>query len=63
MGNDGSIFLAGDTNESWSGDNAGDLDFVACKLDANGEEVWKWQVNCRHQKRTTVLVCDMAAAP
>lgn len=48
IGNDGSVFLTGDTGGNWATDNAGDLgslDFVACMLDASGNEVWRWQVS------------------
>ena len=39
--------LAGLANGSWGGDYAGGtFDFAAVKLDASGDEVWKWQVCC-----------------
>lgn len=42
---DGSFVLAGHAEGVWSGDSsAGGLDFVAVKLDADGQEVWRWQV-------------------
>ena len=44
MADDGSVVVGGYTEGDWSGDNAGDNDFVAVKLDATGEEVWVWQV-------------------
>lgn len=46
---DGSVVLAGYTCGEWSGDLTGEeCDFAAVKLDANGTEVWRWQV---------ILVC------
>lgn len=45
IGKDGDVFVAGDTNGNWSGVSAGDRDFALCKLDANGTEIWRWQVN------------------
>lgn len=45
MGEDGSVVLAGSTEGSWDGERAGDVsDFAAVKLNADGEEVWRWQV-------------------
>lgn len=42
---DGSIVLAGATGGSWKGTHAGGAnDFAAVKLDADGGEVWRWQV-------------------
>ena len=43
--------LAGHTTGNWSGVNAGEPDFAACELDANGSEVWRWQVNVPQKKR------------
>eukprot|EP00904_Undaria_pinnatifida_P011787 jgi/Undpi1/7739/HiC_scaffold_23.g10212.m1 len=43
LGDDGSVVLAGYTHGNWSGLNAGEADFAACKLDADGREVWRWQ--------------------
>ena len=37
--------LAGETYGNWSGTSTGSLDFAAVKLDANGTEVWRWQVS------------------
>lgn len=28
----------------WAGSNLGEDDFVAAKLDADGIEIWRWQV-------------------
>lgn len=56
IGIDGSIFLAGDTVGSWSGVNAGDLDFLVVKLDDDGKEMWRWQVRlktCLYANRIT----------
>lgn len=39
----------------WNGVNTGHRDFVACKLDANGHEVWRWQVNLSHQNRAKLV--------
>lgn len=41
---DGSMVFAGQSEGSWSGDNAGNSDLVAMKLDANGDLQWTWQV-------------------
>lgn len=45
MADDGSVVLAGRTSGNWSGTNAGSVDMAAVKLDAEGDIVWKWQVN------------------
>lgn len=44
MGDDGSVFMAGSTDGSFSGSNAGFNDFAVVKLDINGTELWRWQV-------------------
>lgn len=45
MTEDGSFILAGQGQGVWSGSaSAGGLDFVAVKLNADGREVWRWQV-------------------
>lgn len=44
MGEDGSMVLVGETDSSWASVNAGETDFVAVKLDADGHQVWAWQV-------------------
>lgn len=44
---DGSVMLAGITGGTWGGaysNVGGEYDFAAVKLDANGDEVWRWQV-------------------
>ena len=43
-GSDGSVVLAGYTKGAWIGANDGSYDFAAVKLDAEGTEVWRWQV-------------------
>ncbi|CAM9680316.1 unnamed protein product, partial [Laminaria digitata] len=43
LGSAGSVFLAGHTTGNWSGLNAGEPDFAACKLDTDGKEIWRWQ--------------------
>lgn len=46
MDDDGSAVLAGYTYGDFSGaGNTGDRDFAAVKLSADGEELWRWQVN------------------
>lgn len=55
LGSAGSVFLAGHTTGNWSGLNAGEPDFAACKLDTDGKEIWRWQVNVRRHKQTTLL--------
>lgn len=44
IGHDDSVVLAGYTTGDWNAENAGGTDFVAVKLDADGNEVWTWQV-------------------
>lgn len=44
LGSDGSIYLAGYTTGNWSDINVGHEDFAAAKLDADGNEIWRWQV-------------------
>lgn len=47
-GSDGSTVLGGVTEGAWTGAHAGGLeDFCAVKLDADGGEVWRWQVRWR----------------
>lgn len=42
---DGSFVLAGKTTGVLSGlASAGGVDFAAVKLDADGNEIWRWQV-------------------
>lgn len=43
---DGAVILAGDTAGDWAGTNAGEDDFAAVKLSADGVEEWRWQVRC-----------------
>lgn len=45
VGQDGGIVLAGHTTGNWSGESEGGVDFAAVKLDADGNVLWKWQVN------------------
>ncbi|CAN0076073.1 unnamed protein product [Pylaiella littoralis] len=41
---DGSVVLAGQTFGNWAGTNNNDSsDFAAVKLDASGNELWRWQ--------------------
>lgn len=44
IGDDGSVFLAGATYGDWGSVNAGGRDFAATKLNADGIELWRWQV-------------------
>lgn len=44
---DGSILLAGYTAGDWDGISAGGYDCIMVALSAEGEELWRWQVN-RH---------------
>lgn len=45
---DGTIILGGYTAGTWSGSNAGgdagEDDFAVVALDADGKEMWRWQV-------------------
>lgn len=45
MANDGSVIVGGNSGGDWGGVNAGGSDFVAVKLDAEGGQVWVWQVS------------------
>lgn len=44
VGDDASILLAGYSSGNWSGNARGQADFVAVNLDADGNELWRWQV-------------------
>lgn len=41
---DGSVIIAGITGGSYGAENAGLWDFVAIKIDSNGNFIWAWQV-------------------
>lgn len=41
---DGSFILAGSTDGDWGTVSSGGHDFAAVKLDADGNELWRWQV-------------------
>ena len=41
---DDTIVLGGSTAGNWIGTSAGGYDFDAVALDADGEEIWRWQV-------------------
>lgn len=43
-GDDGSFVLAGYTDGEWRDSFDDSFDFAAVKLDANGTELWRWQV-------------------
>jgi len=45
MAEDGSVVAVGETYGSWDGLNAGFDDFAAVRLDASGDEIWRYQVN------------------
>ena len=44
MTDDGSSVLAGSTRGDWNATNMGESDCAACKLNADGKLLWKWQV-------------------
>lgn len=44
---DGSVILCGTTDGSFAAPNAGATDALAVKLDADGNELWSWQVSSR----------------
>lgn len=44
MAENGSVIAVGQTGGDWDGVNAGSDDFVALRLDADGEEIWRYQV-------------------
>ena len=41
---DNSVVLAGLSRGNWSGVTHGEMDFIAVKLDPDGQELWRWQV-------------------
>lgn len=41
---DGSVTIAGNTLGSYGAENAGNFDFVAIKIDRDGNTIWRWQV-------------------
>lgn len=41
---DGTIILGGYTDGDWSGSNSGGYDVAIVALDADGSEIWRWQV-------------------
>lgn len=53
---DGSVIAVGQTAGVWDGANAGLDDFAALRLDASGEEVWRYQVH-----DPTRELCDRAS--
>ncbi|CAM9524878.1 unnamed protein product, partial [Ectocarpus sp. 13 AM-2016] len=71
MGPDGSCVLAGVTEGSWKGTNAGGDDMAAVKLDDEGNELWRFQlgtseelddfygVAINHQDGSVVLAGDL----
>lgn len=64
VGTDGSIFLGGGTYGDWNAVIAGDADFAAIKLDADGAQVWKWQVMDQQSfsaLRIKILTCAAAS--
>lgn len=50
---DSSVVLAGDTTNSWAGESAGGIDLAAVKVDADGKEVWRWQVSLLGDSETS----------
>lgn len=58
VGHDASVILAGYSIGNWSGTALGRADFAAVKLDAGGNELWRWQV-CLKGKRclAAVILC------
>lgn len=55
LAEDGSMIVVGETDGSWDGANAGGNDFAAFRLDADGEEIWRYQV------RTFLNVCCLSS--
>ena len=53
---DGTIVLGGITDGDWSGANTGGFDIGLVALDADGEEIWRWQVTYS-TKAAGFLVC------
>lgn len=45
MGDNSSVILVGSSYGNWADTNKGGEDFIAVKLDADGNILWKWQVN------------------
>lgn len=61
IGIDGSIFLAGETLGDWNVANQGLTDFTVVKLDADGNEIWIWQVRwktCLYADRITPFLVN-----
>lgn len=44
VGSDDSVVMAGHTMGTWGGSIRGEEDFAVVKLDAGGNEIWRWQV-------------------
>lgn len=44
---DDSVVVTGYSEGDWAETNAGGSDFCAARLDANGSEMWRWQVSER----------------
>lgn len=44
IGDDASVVLAGYSSGNWSGIAPGRAEVAAVKLDANANELWRWQV-------------------
>lgn len=52
IGEDESVVLAGYSSGNWNGTVMGGADCTAVKLDADGKELWRWQVsNRQHSSR------------
>lgn len=56
MGNNGSVVLAEYTARNRNAEFAGFGVFAAVKRDAEGMEVWRWQVGRSCSARTCVLI-------
>lgn len=69
MTENGSSVLAGSTDGDWGAVNSGGHDFAAVMLDADGIELWRWQVRARilegfglQTKKLLIIANDNVAA-
>lgn len=56
------VVLAGRTEGDWAASNAGGTDFCVVKLDADGNELWVWQVTIGQNKNKLAVVPSFVRA-
>lgn len=60
MDKDGSVVLAGGTEGDFALGSKGQRDFVVVKLDAEGKELWRWQVGALETRSSLLLwLCSL----